>query len=187
MGRKLVWILGAVLLTAILATPAAAQMSTYTAPATEKRIISHSPPPSGAQVRTLTPDARPAYVAPAPPPEAPAPDAPAVDPQVGKLLEKVQGMLDQVTPKGQPARSVAQGPVDTRELGHITPGMSQTSVRSRLGGPSSVRQEGTVKRRTASGVTEIIRETWVYDGNASVPPAEVTFEGGYVVTTARAR
>jgi hypothetical protein len=176
------------LATLLAATPARAQMYTYTDPATGKRIISNTPPPAGTQAKTLTPEDRPAPLAPPPPPPAPAPAPPAAaDTQAAELLEKVSAMLDKVAPKGPPGRTAAQGPVDTRELGNISPGMTQTSVRARLGGPSEVRQDGTVKRRTASGIVEVPRETWVYPGNDRVPATEVYFEGGVVVSTARAR
>jgi hypothetical protein len=174
--RTLTLTAGALALALTLAAPVAAEMYTYRDPATGKRIISNTPPPEGVQGRELAPDMRPSD-------PALTPAAPAV-------------ALSEATPPVRRAAEDTRRPVDTLALGNITRGMTAATVRERLGEPASIRPEGTVKTVKHSPLNgppvgtapvELTRETWVYPGNSQIPTAEVTFEGGVVVSTARAR
>ncbi len=76
--------------------------------------------------------------------------------------------------------------VDTRKLGLIQRGMSQTEVQRRLGPPADVINLGyrTYTRFSHRHHTKNSRTTrlekWVYPGNYSYPPAGIIFENGRV-------
>ena len=81
--------------------------------------------------------------------------------------------------------------VDTRKLGLIQRGMSQTEVQRRLGPPADVINLGyrTYTRFSHRHHTKNSRTTrlekWVYPGNYSYPPAGIIFENGRVRSRGR--
>ena len=81
--------------------------------------------------------------------------------------------------------------VDTRMLGLIQRGMSQTEVQRRLGPPADVINLGyrTYTRFSHRHHTKNSRTTrlekWVYPGNYSYPPAGIIFENGRVRSRGR--